>query len=210
VQKRARIAGLDNLNRWQKDPKIAAERRALYLLMNYPHLSKSDNTWIEKELFSPNLSPSSPILGPLAVAYLSINGASALPRVKKVFYAPELPASRVTPLNRALTLVTEQSQDQALRSAVKKMFAEELLHPQRGAFVLAPLALWKDETPAQRVEALFTKNEEVTWVKVAVIRYFRSFSSQTAAESLARLSKLDPTLVKRTTDGYRRSDLGVD
>lgn len=210
VQKRASIVGQDNLVSWARNPKIAPERRALYLLMVYRSLPASARDWIQKELFSAQLSPSSPQLGPLAMAYLRLTGVDGLKLIAQKFYAPNLPASRVTPLNRALTLVHEQLNDQALQSAIRDLFLKELEHPQRGAFVLAPMALWQDATGADKAESLFKKNASVTWVKVAVIRYFRSFQSARMEAALDRLAQQDRALVERTTDPYRRADLGID
>lgn len=210
VQKRAKIVNSQKLVAWFKNPKVAPERRALYLLMVYNQLSNQHVSWFKKNLFDPKLSPNSAFLGPLAVAYLHLQGQKAVSEIQGFFYKADYPASRVTPLNRALTLAGEQTTDSNTKNAIKRLFRDELKHPQRGAFVLAPLALWGDESAANEVEALFTRNKNVTWVKVAVIRYFRSFSSVGAKNALNRLSKIDPTLVKRTDDGYRRADLGID
>lgn len=210
VQKRARRVGIDKLTAWFKDEKLAPERRALYLLMSYRQLSPEHLPWIRENVFNPKLSPSSAFLGPLAVAYLQAKGAEGVPEIGNFFYQPTHPASRVTPLNRALTLAGEQTQDLKMKKAVQELFRKELSHPQRGAFVLAPLALWDDYSAADEVESLFARNKNVTWVKVAVIRYFRSFSRPEAGAALKRLSSLDPSLVSRTKDGYRRADLGID
>jgi hypothetical protein len=210
VQKRRLMVGPAKLLKWAQNPKLAPERRALYLLMSYRHYKAQEVNWISKELFSKQLSPSSPILGPLAMAFLQLQGVDGLNKLADTFYAPDLPASRVTPLNRALTLAGEQSDKSALRDAIKKLFVKELEHPQRGAFVLAPLAIWQDSTGADKAEALFKKNRNVTWVKVAVIRYFRSFKGARMEAALGRLAKIDPKLVDRTKDPYRRADLGID
>jgi hypothetical protein len=210
VQDRAELVGQTKLVEWVQNPKIPPERRALYLLMSYRSMLPSESVWLEKELFNPALSPSSALLGPLAVAYLHLNGAPAIAKLESTFYAPKLPASRITPINRALTLVGEQTQEADLKRAIQKLFRKEVLHPQRGAFVLAPLAIWQDQSASAQIEELFQKNKDVTWVKVAVIRYFRSFQTPAAGQAIGRLSKLDPNLVRRTTDGYRRSDLGID
>ena len=210
VQRRAKTVGLEKLVSWFKNPKLAPERRALYLLMSYNQISKQHLPWLKKNLFDPQISPNSAFLGPLAVAYVHLGGQPAVGEIKNFFYKPNYPASRVTPINRALTLAGEQSSDSNLKQSIQALFKQELAHPQRGAFVLAPLALWGDDSAADSVEALFAKNKNVTWVKVAVIRYFRSFSNKSSQDALARLSKLDPTLVNRTQDGYRRADLGID
>ena len=208
VQKRASIPGQANLVAWVKDPKISPERRALFLLMSYQGLQPADSSWLKKALFDPNISPSSPLLGPLAVAYLNLLGPKAVAEIESHFYKPNYPASRITPLNRALTLVAEQSP--RLKSAVTELFRRELKHPQRGPFVLAPLALWQDASGMDDAEGLFKKNPQVTWVKVAVIRYFRTLPTSVSEAPLRRLSQTDATLVERTTDTYRRSDLGID
>ncbi|MFA5506943.1 MAG: hypothetical protein WC314_09080 [Vulcanimicrobiota bacterium] len=199
-----------NLLSWAKSSKVDPQRRALYLLMGYPRYGTAEASWVGDLLFSPNLSPSSPMLGPLAMTYLHLKGMDGLQQVRRTFYQPTLPASRVTPLNRALTLVYEQSGNGALKESIKTLFLQELDHTQRGAFVLAPLAMWQDFSGAGKAEALFSKNQNVTWVKVAVIRFFRSFQGEASKAALARLAKLDPSLVQRTTDGYRRDDLGID
>lgn len=210
VQKRAKIVGQGKLLAWVKNKKIAPERQALYLLMICTKLGPEHSSWLQGELFHSKLAPSSPILGPLTIAYLHTTGVKGLSKVQSKFYDPKLPAARMTALNRALTLVREQTPSSSLKSAIQKLFHQELEHAQRGAFVLAPLAIWGDETPSAQVEELFRKNENITWVKVAVIRYFRSFQSAKSREALARLAQVDPKLVKRTTDAYRRADLGID
>ena len=210
VQSRGARVGLAKLLSWAKNPKIDPERRALCILMGYKSYGGSEAGWISDTLFSSKLSPSSPMLGPLAMAYLHLTGLNGLQKIRQTFYAPGLPASRVTPLNRALTLAFEQTGDRALKSAIRELFLQELDDPHRGAFVLAPLALWGDSSGASKAETLFTKNKNVTWVKVAVIRYFRSLQGAPVEAALARLAKLDPSLVQRTTDGYRREDLGID
>jgi hypothetical protein len=210
VQKRRTVVGQSKLLEWAQNSKLAPERRALYLLMGYQHYQKEEADWIAKELFSKQLSASSPLVGPMAMAFLQLKGVEGLRQLVKTFYPPTLPASRVTPLNRALTLVHEQSEDGALRKAINDLFLRELEHPQRGAFVLAPLALWQDPSGGGKAEELFKKNQNVTWVKVAVIRYFRSFNGPTTEAALGRLAQVDPDLVKRTQDPYRRADLGID
>ena len=210
VQKRRTIVGVDKLTQWAANPKLLPERRALYLLMSYQQYRAGELDWISRELFSKQLSPSSPLLGPLAMAYLQLQGLAGLRKISDTFYAPNLPASRITPLNRALTLVYEHSGDPALRKAINTLFIRELDHPQRGAFVLAPLAIWQDASGAKKAEALFAQNSSVTWVKVAVIRYFRSFDSAGMKAALDRLAKADPDLVHRTRDSYSRADLGID
>ena len=210
VQSRGQRVGQAKLLNWAKNPKIAPERRALYILMGYKSYDVKEAGWIGETLFSPKLSPSSPMLGPLAMAYLQLKGLDGLGQIRQTFYAPGLPASRVTPLNRALTLVHEQTNNRSLKEAIETLFLQELDNPHRGPFVLAPLALWKDARGSEKVEALYSKNRDVTWVKVAVIRYFRSFPGGPAEAALARLTKLDPSLVQRTIDGYRREDLGID
>lgn len=210
VQKRRNLVGQAKLSGWSKNTKLAPERRALYLLMGYPGFGQADAAWIAEQLFSPQLSPTAPHLGPLAVAYLHLKGAPGVQEITKRFYTAGAPASKINPLNRALTLVYEHSKDQNLKAAIRKLFNQELQHAQRGAFVLAPLALWQDYSSAARVETLFKSNSNVIWVKVAVIRYFRSFQSAQAQAALGRLSSVDAELVRRTTDPYRRADLGVD
>lgn len=208
VQSRAHIVGLDKLIRWVQNPKLAPERRALFLLMCYQKLGRGHIPWIHDRLFASDLSPSSPLLGPLAVAYLHEAGPPAVSAVEKHFYKPEYPASRVTQLNRALTLVAEQAPH--LKETIAALFRRELKHPNRGAFVLAPLGMWQDLSSRDDAEKLFQENSKITWVKVAVIRFFRSLPKADGKAYLDRLAKLDPGLVKRTTDGYRRSDLGID
>ena len=210
VQSRASIVGTHKLISWIKNPKIAPERRALYLLMVYRSWPKADRSWLQQALFEKGLPSSSSLTGPLAVAYLHSYGAPGVKRIEDTFYKSDFPAGRTTPMNRALTLVAEQSRDQALKMGVKNLFIRELDHPQRGAFALAPLAIWQEQTPWPKVEKLFQNNSNVTWIKVAAIRYFRSFNNSKAKASLQRLRRQDPGLVDRTDDGYRRSDLGVD
>lgn len=210
VQARAKLVGQDKLVAWSKNPKISDDKKALYVLMCYRGLTTADLTWVEAELFSKTRSLSSPLLGPLTVAYVTLGGAKAVTKVESVFYPKSYPATRVTPFNRALTLAYEQNAQDGLRQAIKSLFLRELDHAQRGPFVLAPLAIWKTTGVFDKVEKLAETNRNQTWVKVAVIRYFRTFSGAEAQARLANLKKLDPDLVNRTTDGYRRADLGID
>lgn len=210
VQARAQLVGRERLLAWCKNAKIAEEKKALYLLMCYRGLSSADLPWLDSELFSKSRSVSSPLLGPLTVAYISHGGAKAVAKVESIFYQKSHPASRVTIFNRALTLAYEQNNQDTLRQAIRSLFIRELDHPQRGPFVLAPLAIWKTTSVFDKVEKLGQANRNQTWVKVAVIRYFRTFNGAEAQSRLASLKKLDPDLVNRTTDGYRRADLGID
>lgn len=210
VQNRAKIVGQEKLVAWSKNSKIVDEKRSLYLLMCYRGLSTSDIKWVESDLFSNTRSIASPFLGPLTIAYAKLGGADAVAKIESNFYSKSFPATRVTPFNRALTLCYEQNAQEALRSSIRSLFARELEHPQRGPFVLASLALWQDYSVADKVEKLAERNRNVTWIKVAVIRYFRTFNSANATARLGNLKRLDPDLVNRTTDPYKRSELGID
>lgn len=209
VQARAQSVGIERLRTLARGEKVPPERRALYLLMVYPKLGSSDLGWLEKALFSPSLPKASPMLGPLVVSYLSLGGPEVLPKVQKRFLAPDLPAARTLPVTRALTLIGESSQDAGLKQAVRKAFLEELDSAKRGGFVIAPLAVWGVYEAAPKVEALVKLNPQVTWVKVAAIRFFRSFDSAAAREALGRLARSDANLVQRTTDAYQKDDLGI-
>lgn len=208
VQSRARLVGVDRLRTLVRDDAIPPERRALYLLMVYPQLGSSDLAWLETTLLAPDLPKASPLLGPLVVAYLDRAGPSGMPKVKQRFLAPDLPAARTLPVTRALTLLGETG-DNAMKQSVRKVFLEELKSAKRGGFVIAPLAVWGVYEAAPQVEELVKLNPQVTWLKVAAIRFFRTFDSAPAREALNRLAKSDANLVQRTTDAYRQDDLGI-
>lgn len=210
VQSRATLVGVPRVQNWARNTKIPPERRALYILMVYRHLSPPNVGWLKSELFSPQLSSASPLIGPLAVAYVYLTGVQGVAELEQRFYQKATPASLVNPVNRALTLLYNQSANQSLRHSIRALFHKELEHPQRAAFVLAPLAVWNDFTQSAKVEAIFKRNNSVPWIKVAVIRYFRTFQSAESRAALARLAKLDPQLVERTVDPYNKSDLGVE
>jgi hypothetical protein len=210
VQKRAKTVGHAKLVGWVKNAKVPEERRALYLLMAYPGFSKTDAVWLKSALFNPKLAPTSPLLGPYVVGYLQVAGAPGVAEVEKRFLAPTLPASRTLPVTRALALVGQRTKVPALKTAIRATFLREVAHPDRGPFAIAPLAVWKDYTAAPLVEKLAKENPETTWIKVAVIRYFRSFPTPEAKAALARLTQSDANLVSRTNDAYKVSDLGIE
>lgn len=210
VQKRAKKVGHARLLGWVKNAKIPEERRALYLLMAYPGLTSNDAGWLKSALFDSKLSPVSPLVGPYVVGYVQAGGVPALAEVEKRLLKPELPATRSMQVTRALALLGQRSADGKLKAAIKAAFLREVAHPERGPFAIAPLAVWKDYKAAPAVEKLALAKDQSTWIKVASIRYFRSFSSPEAQAALARLAKADPGLVSRTTDAYKLSDLGIE
>lgn len=208
VQKRAKVPGHAKLISWAKSSKIPEERRALYLLMAYPGLSKSDASWLKTALFHPQLSPMSTLVGPYTVAYLQVTGPAGVPEVQKRFLTSAAPPSKTLSVTRALALVGHRSASAPLKEAVKGAFLKEVAHPARGPYAIAPLAVWKDYRAAANIEKLGARQD--TWIKVAVIRYFRTFSSPEAKAALGRLSRSDSGLVSRTTDPYKVSDLGIE
>ena len=210
VQKRAKTVGHGKLLGWVKNARIPEERRALYLLMAYPGLSKADASWIKALLFDKKLSSSSALLGPYVVAYLQAAGVPAVAEVEKRFLAADVAPAQALPVTRALALMGHHSRSPALQAAVKAVFLREVAHPRRGPFAIAPLAVWKEYRAAPQVEKMALQHRDATWVKVAVIRYFRSFSSPEATAALARLAKQDSNLVNRTRDAYKASDLGIE
>lgn len=210
VQQRAKQVGVPRLISLVKDNKVPAERRALYLLMAIPSLTNADKAWIESSLFQAKITASSALLGPLVVAYLQVVGPSGVPRIEQRFLDPKLPATQTLAVTRALTLLGQTSKSTPLRNAIRGTFLKELQHPQRGGFAIAPLAVWGVYEAAPEVEKLVEVNPHVTWVKVAAIRFFRSFPGSPSQDALRRLAKSDPNLVKRTTDGYRQGDLGIE
>lgn len=210
VQARAAKVGHARLLGWVRQTKIPAERRALYLLMAYPRLQSQDGAWLRAALFSPQLDPLSPLLGPYVVAYLHATGPKGLSEIEARFLGPNAPASRTLVVTRALALVGHHSGSANLKAAITQTFLKELQHPDRGAFAIAPLAVWQVWPAASKVESLAREQAQTTWVKVAVIRYFRSFSSAEAQAALSRLAKSDPQLVQRTRDGYKVRDLGIE
>ncbi len=208
VQKRAKVPSNAKLLSWVKNGKIPEERRALYLLMAYPSFTKADTPWLKSALFHPKLSPMSALLGPYIVAYLQVTGSSGVSEVQKRFLSAEAPASRTLTVTRALALVGHRTSSQPLKDTIRAVFLKEVAHPVRGPYAIAPLAVWKDYRAAPTVEKLGSRKD--TWIKVAVIRYFRSFSGAEAQAALGRLSKVDGGLVSRTTDAYKVSDLGIE
>lgn len=209
VQKRAKTVGHAQLIGWVKSSKVPAERRALYLLMATPGLSKGDAGWLKAALFNPKLTLSSPMLGPYIVAYLQTAGVPAVAEIEKRFLAPATAPAQTLEVTRALALVAHRSSSPEMKAAVKGVFTREVLHPKRGPFAIAPLAVWREYKVAGTVEKMAQSSKE-TWVKVAAIRYFRSFPTPEAKAALQRLAKTDANLVTRTNDGYKVTDLGIE
>lgn len=209
VQKRAKVPGQAKLVAWSKSAKVPEERRALYLLMAYPNMGAAELPWLKATLFDPKFSALSPLVGPYVVSYLHVAGPTGVAQVEKRFLAIATPASRTLSVTRALALIGHRSNSQPLRTAARAVFKREVTHPARGPYAIAPLAVWRDYSVAASVEKLGQASKE-TWVKVAAIRYFRSFSSPEAKAALHRLAQGDSGLVNRTTDGYRVSDLGIE
>jgi hypothetical protein len=209
VQKRAGMVGPARLVGWVRDQTIPAERRALYLLMVYPHLSGGDAVWLKRQLFESQLPNNSPLLGPYVVAYLQVAGVPAVAEVEKRFLGQAVAPAQALPVTRALALVGHHSRVAPLKTAVKAVFLREVAHPRRGPFAIAPLAVWKEYKAAPVVEKMASQHGD-TWVRVAVIRYFRSFSGAEAQAALQRLARLDVSLVERTRDPYKVTDLGIE
>lgn len=210
VQDRAKRVGLERLSSWSQNSAIPDDRRALYTLMSYPFLNSKQLLWTTKTLFSSRVSSTSPLVPALVIGHLQLTGVEGLARVRDRLLSPEVPAARTKPVVRALTLVGEQTQSPALKEAIITLFLKELEHPDRGVFVIAPLAIWRVERAAPLVEALALKKNQVEWVKVASIRYFRSFSSPQASDTLNRLAAQSKSLVESTRDPYRLSDLSIE
>lgn len=210
VQKRARAVGHARLVGWVKSSQVPAERRALYLLMAYPGLSKADGVWLKAALFDSKLTSTSPLLGPYVVAYLQTTGVPAVAEIEKRFLAPEVAPTQALPVTRALALIGHRTQHTPLKNAIKGVFLREVRNSRRGPFAIAPLAVWKEYGAADAIEKMAGQHQNTVWVKVAVIRYFRSFSSPEASAALARLARSDANLVQRTTDAYKFKDLGIE
>lgn len=208
VQKRATFPGQQKLVSWVKNSRVPDERRALYLLMAYPRLTPADAGWLKAALFDPKLSPSSNLLGPYIVAYLHTSGAAGVSQVQQRFLAAHLPASQTLTVTRAMALIAHRTSSPALQQKIRTAFLQEVAHPARGPYAIAPLAVWKDYRPAATVEKLASRKD--TWIKVAAIRYFRSFSGPEAKAALTRLARSDAALVNRTLDAYKVADLGIE
>lgn len=210
VQARAKSVGHTKLISWVRNGSIPQERRALYLLMAYPGLSPADAVWLKRLLFDPKFPRSSPLLGPYIVAYLQTVGAPGVGEVERTFLAPHIAPAQTLDVTRALALVGHRTRHAAVKEAVKAVFLREVRHAKRGPYAIAPLAVWKEYKAAPAVEKLANDNSNTIWIKVAAIRFFRSFSGPEAQAALARLSKGDANLVSRTTDSYKIADLGIE
>ncbi len=210
VQARATIVGNEKLRSWVQDPKRPEDQRALMLLMLIPGLSSKDLAWVEAGLFSNSRASMAPTFGPLIVAYTKLSGPAGVKKISQRFLEPSLPPARTLDVTRALALVVERSGSPDLKNAVVEVFKAELQNPDRGAFAIAPLAFWEVYEVAPQVERLGQRAGQATWIKVAAIRYFRSFSNPDSKAALQRLAKTDADLVARIQDPYRRQDLGID
>lgn len=210
VQKRAQSVGHLKLVGWARNSNIPQERRALYLLMCYPGLSQGDAVWLKRSLFEQKLPSNSPLLGPYIVAYLQTVGVPGVAEVERRFLPASAAPAQTLDVTRALALIGHRTKHPAVKSAIQAVFLREVTHPKRGAYAIAPLAVWKDYRAASAVEKLANDNPNTVWIKVAAIRYFRAFSSPEASAALARLAQNDANLVSRTTDSYKFSELGIE
>jgi hypothetical protein len=104
-------------------------------------------------------------------------------------------------------LIGQTSPSKTTRERARDVFVRELSHPKRKTLAIGPLAVWGNYSVAKTVEQMALDNEDLSGVRIAAIRYFRTFKTPAAAAALERLKKLDPELVERTTQPYKAADV---
>jgi len=205
VQKRIGLVGRENLVSALSDPAVPGVKKALYTVMLLDSLGAQDLAWVEKLLFKPPLNPYAVHLPPLMVAYAEIGGPDAVKKMETAFLAPEASTSATFAATTGFTYIGSNSLASPTRQAARQALYRELSYPERGYFVIAPLAEWRDFEPADRVEALAEIHTNKPRVIRNVIRYFRGFDRPEAKAALARLEKKFPVLVEQTRKPFPES-----
>lgn len=208
VQKRAARVGQKKLDQWIKDPRVPEQRRSLYIMMALPQLKPEDGVWLGEQVRKPGLSPFSSLLPPLMIAYMEASGPGAVRELETLFLKPKTTPAAAFGVTGAFMFVGEHTRSKELRQAVIELFRRELNHSERGVFAIVPLAVWGDYSVAARVEKIAAEKANVPWAKRSVVRYFRNFDSPAASQALERLAESDPELVRDTTVGFNKADLG--
>ncbi len=207
VQRAGPRVGQEQLVAWIQNPNLSEQRRALFVVMALPGLGKQDQKWLEGALFSPPKNAYSPMLGPLIMAYIQATGPSGIEEVERVFLKPSLSASSSYQALASLMLIGQTSPSKLTRDRTRDVFVHELKNPKRKTLAIGPLAVWGNYSVANTVEQMAADNGDLSGVRIAAIRYFRTFKTPAAAAALERLKTLDPELVKRTTQPYKAADV---
>lgn len=207
VQRVAPRVGQDQLIAWIQNSAMSEQRRALFVVMALPGLGKPDQKWLKDALFSPPKNAYSPMLGPLIMAYIQVAGSSGVDEVEQMYLKPSLSASSSYQALASLMLIGQTSPSKTTRERARDVFVRELSHPKRKTLAIGPLAVWGNYSVAKTVEQMALDNEDLSGVRIAAIRYFRTFKTPAAAAALERLKKLDPELVERTTQPYKTADV---
>lgn len=206
VTQRGKRVGQARLLGWVKNGKISEQRRALYLLMALPGLTKSDLPWLKGSLFAPVRSSFSSLLGPLILGYLQVVGPEGIESVKGAYLKPEYTATTASEVVNAFITLGQSSDSPKLREAARAVIRAELANPKRSILAIPPLALWQDYSVAPQIEKLAGK-QAPKWTRVAAVRYFRTFSTVEAKQTLARLRAADQALYEMARDAYRPDEL---
>jgi hypothetical protein len=207
LQRAGARVGQEQLVAWAQNPKLSEQRRALFVVMALPGLGKQDQKWLKDALFSPPKNAYSPLLGPLIMAYNQATGPSGIEEVEQVFLKPSLSASSSYQALASLMLIGQTSPSKLTRDRARDIFVRELRNPKRKTLAIGPLAVWGNYSVAETIERMAVDNDDLSGVRIAAIRYFRTFKTPAAAAALERLKKLDPELVKKTTQPYKAADV---
>jgi hypothetical protein len=205
VQKRAPAVGQKLLTKWAREKTVPSERKSLYILMAIPKLGTADKDWLRQELLNPPLSSYASHLPPLMIAYAEVSGPQGIAEMKKVFLKPDASASSTFGPTSGFAFMGANSSKPNVRQAARDVFREELKHPDRGVFAIAPLAEWRDFTVAKEIEKLADEHRETPWVISSVVRYFRSFENEEAKSALARLKAKYPKITESAQKPFSKA-----
>lgn len=202
VQARASKAGVKNLVAAALDDELSENKRSLVFLMLVPHVGGEDSSWLRGRLLKPRPNPQAVFLPALMAAYAEAAGPSSVSEMAQIFLPQNTSVSDSFQPVSGFKFIGSQAKKPETREAARRVVRGELPHPQRGVFVIEPLAQWQDYSVAAQVEQTAYKNAETPWVVGAAIRYFRTFKTPAAEQALKRLEKAFPGKLKDYPKGY--------
>lgn len=202
VQSRADKAGVKNLVAAALDERVEEDRKSLVYLMLFPHVTKQDSSWLRDRILKPRPNPQAVFLPALMAAYAEAAGPSSVSEMAQIFLTKTTTISNSFQPVSGFKFIATQATMPETRDAAKRVVRGELSNPQRGVFVIEPLAQWRDYSVAGEVEQSAYRNGDTPWVVGAAIRYFRSFKTPAAEQALKRLDKAFPEKLKDYPRGY--------
>ena len=138
----------------------------------------------------------------LMATYAKAGGKSAVQEMAQALLHQGTTVSESFNPTSGFTFIGTESKNVETREAARAVIRAELSFPERGVFVIPPLAKWGDFSVAPEVEKMAYANADTPWVVGSVVRYFRSFQSSAASKALKRLQKEFPKIVEANSRPY--------